>query len=66
MQDGAENLTQIIISAEKQKDTAAQVAADATVSATKSRETYTELLLSIQSEITHVRHESLLFQVKFF
>nr|XP_024382265.1 restin homolog isoform X2 [Physcomitrium patens] len=63
-QDGAEELKQIIISAEKQKEVAAQVAADATVSATKAREILTDMLVSTQSEITNVRHESLLFQEK--
>ncbi|XP_073391729.1 uncharacterized protein [Physcomitrium patens] len=47
-----------------QKEVAAQVAADATVSATKAREILTDMLVSTQSEITNVRHESLLFQEK--
>ena len=65
-QSGAEELTQIILAAEEKKDVAAQAAADATSSATKARDILTEMLVSVEDEVTHARHESMLLQVNTF
>jgi len=62
-QDGAEDLTQIITSAERHKEVAAQAAAEATSSATKTREILTDMLVSIESEVANVRLESMQLQV---
>lgn len=63
MQKGAEDLTQIILDAEGQKEVAAQAAADATSSATKAREVLTDMLVSIGSEVSNARQESMQLKV---
>lgn len=62
-QDGAEDLTQIIISAKRHKEVAEQAAAEAISSATKTKEILTDALVSIESEVANVRLESIQLQV---
>jgi plasmid stability protein len=62
-QNGAEELTQILIAAEGKKEVAVQAAADATSSAAKARKILSDMLVSVENEVTHARHESMLLQV---
>ncbi|KAG0553581.1 hypothetical protein KC19_12G022600 [Ceratodon purpureus] len=61
-QDGAEELSQIVLAAEGKKEVAAQAAADATSSAAKAREILTDMLVAVENEVTTARHESMLLQ----
>jgi plasmid stability protein len=62
-QNGAEELTQILLAAEGKKEVAVQAAADATSSAAKARKILSDMLVSVENEVTHARHESMLLQV---
>ena len=65
-QGGAEEMSQIVIAAEGKKEAAAQAAADANSSAAKAREILTDMLASVEREVNHARHESMLLQVEMF
>lgn len=64
LQEGAEDLIQIISTAEIQKDVAAAAAADASMSATKASNALMEVTSNINLEMTNVHYKIKQFQVR--